>query len=451
MITKGGMVTENFGALENKDEYIKAMKEEYDAMREEQNENHDSIGERLNDTITADVPASHESTASVETPVSQKQAESVNAEKDAKSDMVMSAFKNILPQWAKNLLQNPAIPALMVGLTAGPLAGVATFGAGALAKQFVKMNDTINAYKNKLVEDKDIQLNKDGTLAYTGTGTIRSIDDFFKSGGVIRPVGINPLTGLDDSKVPTPRQPQSPPTVDEKPKAEPKKEEPKKEEPKKEEPKKEEPKKEEPKKEEPKKEDPKKENPKVEPKKETPKTEPKKEEPKKEELKKEEPKKEEPKKEEPKAEPKKEEPSIPQPVGGVSPKVPETQPTVEIPAPINQAPTTEAKPADKGDVIVTKPRIIKANSEEKENEEVEPKSGSSKEYRETDGEGKEDSKDSNVGIWENRDDIDANDTKDNKGGDYSNNNDNKSVSSAYEDLIKSFTEPTAPSDDGPEL
>ena len=449
MITKDGMVTENFGALENKDEYIKAMKEEYDAMREEQNENHDSIGERLNDTITADVPASHESTASVETPVSQKQAESVNAEKDAKSDMVMSAFKNILPQWAKNLLQNPAIPALMVGLTAGPLAGVATFGAGALAKQFVKMNDTINAYKDKLVEDKDIQLNKDGTLAYTGTGTIRSADDYFKSGGVIRPVGINLLTGLDNNKfaksiegVPTPHQPQSPPTVDEKPKAEPKKEEPKKEEPKKEEPKKEEPKKEEPKKEEPKKE---------EPKKEEPKTEPKKEEPKKETPKKEESKKETPKKEEPKAEPKKEEPSIPQPVGGVSPKVPETQPTVEIPAPINQAPTTEAKPADKGDVIVTKPRIIKANSEEKENEEVESKSGSSKEDRETDGEGKEDSKDSNVGIWENRDDIDANDTKDNKGGDYSNNNDNKSVSSAYEDLLNSFTEPTAPSDDGPEL
>ena len=442
MITKDGMVTENFGALENKDEYIKAMKEEYDAMREEYNKNHDSIGERLNDTITADVPASYESTASVETPVSQKQADAVNVEKDVKSDMVMSAFKNVLPQWAKNLLQNPAIPALMVGLTAGPLAGVATFGAGALAKQFVKMNDTINAYKNKLVEDKDIQLNKDGTLAYTGTGTIRSTDDFFKSGGVIRPVGINPLTGLDDSKVaksidgvPTPRQPQSPPTVDEKPKAEPKKEEPKKEEPKKEEPKQE----------EPKNEDPKKENPKVEP---------KKEEPKKEEPKKEEPKKETPKTEPKKEEPKKEEPSIPQPVGGVSPKVPETQPTVEIPAPINQAPTTEAKPADKGDVIVTKPRVIKVGGEDKEakeNEEVEPKSGSSKEDRETDGEGKEDSKDSNVGIWENRDDIDANDTKDNKGGDYSNNNDNKSVSSAYEDMLKSFTESTVPSDDGPEL
>ena len=404
-------------------------------------ENTNTVDNAVDNTVVADVPASHESTASVETPVSQKQAESVNAEKDAKSDMVMSAFKNILPQWAKNLLQNPAIPALMVGLTAGPLAGVATFGSGALAKQFVKMNDTINAYKNKLVEDKDIQLNKDGTLAYTGTGTIRSADDYFKLGGVIRPVGINPLTGLDNNKfaksiegVPTPHQPQSPPTVDEKPKAESKKEEPKKEEPKKEEPKKEEPKKEEPKT-EPKKE---------EPKKETPKTEPKKEEP----------KKETPKKEEPKAEPKKEEPSIPQPVGGVSPKVPETQPTVEIPAPINQAPTTEAKPADKGDVIVTKPRVIKVGGEDKEakeNEEVEPKSGSSKEDRETDGEDKEGSKDSNVGIWENRDDIDANDTKDNKGGDYSNNNDNKSVSSAYEDLINSITEPTAPSDDGPEL
>ena len=399
------------------------------------------------DKVVADVPASHESTASVETPVSQKQAESVNAEKDAKSDMVMSAFKNILPQWAKNLLQNPAIPALMVGLTAGPLAGVATFGAGALAKQFVKMNDTINAYKNKLVEDKDIQLNKDGTLAYTGAGTIKGSECL--PGSCFGPFGKNPshsLEGQSFGNIPTPHPPQLPPTVDEKTKEEPKKEEPKKETPKKEEPKKETPKKEEPKKETPKKEEPKKETPKKE--------EPKKETPKKEEPKKETPKKEEPKKEEPKAEPKKEEPSIPQPVGGVSPKVPETQPTVEIPAPINQAPTTEAKPADKGDVIVTKPRVIKVGGEDKEakeNEEVEPKSGSSKEDRETDGEDKEDSKDSNVGIWENRDDIDANDTKDNKGGDYSNNNDNKTVSSAYEDMLKSFTEPTAPSDDGPEL
>ena len=373
------------------------------------------------DKVVADVPASHESTASVETPVSQKQAESVNAEKDAKSDMVMSAFKNILPQWAKNLLQNPAIPALMVGLTAGPLAGVATFGAGALAKQFVKMNDTINAYKNKLVEDKDIQLNKDGTLAYTGTGTIKGSECL--PGSCFGPFGKNPSHSLDGQSfgnIPTPHPPQLPPTVDEKTKEEPKKETPKKEEPKKETPKKEEPKKETPKKEEPKAE----------------------------------PKKEEPKKEEPKVEPKKEEPSIPQPVGGVNPKVPETQPTVEIPAPINQAPTTEAKPADKDDVIVTKPRVIKVGGEDKEakeNEEVEPKSGSSKEDRETDGEDKEGSKDSNVGIWENRDDIDANDTKDNKGGDYSNNNDNKSVSSAYEDLINSITEPTAPSDDGPEL
>ena len=424
-ITENGSVVENTNTVDN------------------------AVDNAVDNTVVADVPASHESTASVETPVSQKQAESVNAEKDAKSDMVMSAFKNILPQWAKNLLQNPAIPALMVGLTAGPLAGVATFGTGALAKQFVKMNDTINAYKNKLVEDKDIQLNKDGTLAYTGTGTIKGSECL--PGSCFGPFGKNPSHSLDGQSfgnIPTPHPPQLPPTVDEKTKEEPKKETPKKEEPKKETPKKEEPKKETPKKEEPKAE-PKKE----EPKKEEPKAEPKKEEPKKEEPKAE-PKKEEPKKEEPKAEPKKEEPSIPQPVGGVRPKVPETQPTVEIPAPINQAPTTEAKPADKGDVIVTKPRVIKVGGEDKEakeNEEVEPKSGSSKEDRETDGEDKEGSKDSNVGIWENRDDIDANDTKDNKGGDYSNNNDNKSVSSAYEDLIKSFTEPTAPSDDGPEL
>ena len=424
-ITENGSVVENTNTVDN------------------------AVDNAVDNTVVADVPASHESTASVETPVSQKQAESVNAEKDAKSDMVMSAFKNILPQWAKNLLQNPAIPALMVGLTAGPLAGVATFGTGALAKQFVKMNDTINAYKNKLVEDKDIQLNKDGTLAYTGTGTIKGSECL--PGSCFGPFGKNPSHSLDGQSfgnIPTPHPPQLPPTVDEKTKEEPKKETPKKEEPKKETPKKEEPKKETPKKEEPKAE-PKKE----ESKKEEPKAEPKKEEPKKEEPKAE-PKKEEPKKEEPKAEPKKEEPSIPQPVGGVRPKVPETQPTVEIPAPINQAPTTEAKPADKGDVIVTKPRVIKVGGEDKEakeNEEVEPKSGSSKEDRETDGEDKEGSKDSNVGIWENRDDIDANDTKDNKGGDYSNNNDNKSVSSAYEDLIKSFTEPTAPSDDGPEL
>ena len=438
-ITENGSVVENTNTVDN------------------------AVDNAVDNTVVADVPASHESTASVETPVSQKQAESVNAEKDAKSDMVMSAFKNILPQWAKNLLQNPAIPALMVGLTAGPLAGVATFGTGALAKQFVKMNDTINAYKNKLVEDKDIQLNKDGTLAYTGTGTIKGSECL--PGSCFGPFGKNPSHSLDGQSfgnIPTPHPPQLPPTVDEKTKEEPKKETPKKEEPKKETPKKEEPKKETPKKEEPKaepkKEESKKEEPKAEPKKEEskkeePKAEPKKEEPKKEEPKAE-PKKEEPKKEEPKAEPKKEEPSIPQPVGGVRPKVPETQPTVEIPAPINQAPTTEAKPADKGDVIVTKPRVIKVGGEDKEakeNEEVEPKSGSSKEDRETDGEDKEGSKDSNVGIWENRDDIDANDTKDNKGGDYSNNNDNKSVSSAYEDLIKSFTEPTAPSDDGPEL
>lgn len=433
MITKDGMVTETT----NVEDRINELNSTVD--------NANSLDNGY-DKVIADVPASHESTASVETPVSQKQAESVNAEKDVKSDMVMSAFKNILPQWAKNLLQNPAIPALMVGLTAGPLAGVATFGAGALAKQFVKMNDTINAYKNKLVEDKDIQLNKDGTLAYTGTGTIRSANDY-GLGGCFGPVGRNPFVdnktsvGKSMDGVPTPHQPQSPPTVIKD--GELKKETPKTE-----------VKKEEPKKEESKKEDPKKETPKAEPKKEEPKKETPKTEPKKEEPKEEEPKKEEPKKEEPKAEPKKEELSIPQPVGGVSPKVPETQPTVEIPAPINQAPTTEAKPADKGDVIVTKPRVIKAGGEDKEvreNEEVEPKSGSSKEDRETDSDGKEDSKDSNVGIWENRDDIDANDTKDNKGGDYSNNNDNKSVSSAYEDLINSITEPTAPSDDGPEL
>lgn len=334
----------------------------------------EDIKDVVKDAVTADVPASHESTASVEPSVSQKQADAVNAEKDAKSEVVMSTLKNVLPQWARKLIENPIIPAVAVGMFAGPLAGVATFGAGTLGKQFVKMNDELNAYKNKLVEDKDIKLNKDGTLAYTGTSTIMGTD-IYKPTVWYKPKGMNP-TGVDAEDkssydVPKPHQPQSPPSVDDTKK----KEEVKKEEPKKETPKKE---------------------------------EPKKEEPKKEEVKQEAPKTEEPKKEEVKpAEPKQEAPTIPEPVGGVNPTVPENQPTVEIPAPINPAPTTETKSAENGDV---------------------------------------------VGIWENRDDIDPNDTKDNKGGDYSHNDDNKSVSSAYQDLIKSIAEPSVPSvDDGPDL
>ena len=421
MITKNGAVIENYGALENKDKYIKAMKEEYDAIREEQNENHDSIGERLNDTVTADVPASHESTASVEPSVSQKQADAVNAEKDAKSEVVMSTLKNVLPQWARKLVENPIIPAVAVGMFAGPLAGVATFGAGTLGKQFVKMNDELNAYKNKLVEDKDIKLNKDGTLAYTGTGAIKSSDgsELFATDKVTwyKPKGMNP-TGVDAEDkssydVPKPHEPQSPPNLDDVKKNE---------EPKKEEPKKETPKKEEPKKEEPKKEEPKQEAPKTE--------EPKKEEVKPEEV-------------------KQESVAIPEPVGGVNPTVPENQPTVEIPAPINPAsptPTAEAKSVDNGNIIVTKPRVIKVGEKE-ENEEVESKAN-----RSVDTEDKGYTTDSDVGIWENRDDIDPNDTKDNKGGDYSHNDDNKSVSSAYQDLIKSIAEPSVPSvDDGPDL
>ena len=404
MITKDGAVIENYGAMDNKDEYIKAMNKEHDA-------------------IVADTPASHESTASVEPSVSQKQADAVNAEKDAKSEVVMSTLKNVLPQWARKLIENPIIPAVAVGMFAGPLAGVATFGAGTLGKQFVKMNDELNAYKNKLVEDKDIKLNKDGTLAYTGTSTIMGTD-IYKPTVWYKPKGMNP-TGVDAEDkssydVPKPHQPQSPPSVDDTKK----KEESKKEEVKKEDPKKETSKKEEPKKEEP-----------------------KKEEPKKEEVKQEAPKTEEPKKEEVKSEEVKQEaPTIPEPVGGVNPTVPENQPTVEIPAPINPAPTTETKSAESGDVIVTKPRVIKVGEKE-DAEEVDSKSN-----KEVSTGDKEHTTDSDVGIWENRDDIDPNDTKDNKGGDYSHNDDNKSVSSAYQDLIKSIAEPSVPSvDDGPDL
>lgn len=374
----------------------------------------DSLSERL----LANMPASHESTASVESSASQKQADAVNGEKDAKSEVVMSTLKNVLPQWARKLIENPIIPAVAVGMFAGPLAGVATFGAGTLGKQFVKMNDELNAYKNKLVEDKDIKLNKDGTLAYTGTSTIMGTD-IYKPTVWYKPKGMNP-TGVDAEDkssydVPKPHQPQSPPSVDDTKK----KEESKKEEVKKEDPKKEEPKKETPKKEEPKQEDVKQEAPKTE-------------EPKKEEVK--------------PAEPKQEAPTIPEPVGGVNPTVPENQPTVEIPAPINPAPTTETKSAENGDVIVTKPRVIKVGEKE-DAEEVDSKSN-----KEASTGDKEYTTDSDVGIWENRDDIDPNDTKDNKGGDYSHNDDNKSVSSAYQDLIKSIAEPSIPSvDDGPDL
>ena len=386
-----------------------------------------------NDTVVADTPASHESTASVEAPASQQQADAVNGEKDAKSEVVMSTLKNVLPQWARKLIENPIIPAVAVGMFAGPLAGVAAFGAGTLGKQFVKMNDTINAYKNKLVEDKDIKLNKDGTLAYTGTSTIMGTD-IYKPTVWYKPKGMNP-TGVDAEDkssydVPKPHQPQSPPSVDD---------DKKKEESKKEEVKKEDPKKETPKKEEPKKEEVKQEAPKTE--------EPKKEEVKPEEVKQEVPKTEEPKKEEVKPEePKQEVPTIPEPVGGVNPTVPENQPTVEIPAPINPAPTTETKSAENGDVIVTKPRVIKVGEKE-DAEEVDSKSN-----KEVSTGDKEHTTDSDIGIWENRDDIDPNDTKDNKGGDYSHNDDNKSVSSAYQDLIKSIAEPSVPSvDDGPDL
>ena len=367
------------------------------------------------------------------------QAETVNAKKDAANEVLGSALKNIIPGWVKDLISNPVIPAVAIGLlTASPVAALGTFGVGTLSKTLAKINENTSGkgtYKDATISDKSIVLNKDGTWAYTGENTVKTSSNlpfttscgfgpgkthtaFEKGDMLFEPIG------------PVAREPQAPPSVDSKKKEEPKKEEPKKEEPKKEEPKKEETKKEELKKEEPKKEEPKKE-------------EPKKEEPKKEEPKKEEPKKEEPKKEEPKVEVVAEKTvTIPQPMGAVEPKVPETLPTVDIPAPINNGPAETVQPSN-SDVIVTKPRVIHVGESDKDD--------ADKQTQVTDNKSeKTHESDPSVGIWEGRDDIDKNDTKDNSGGDYSSNSDNRSVSPEYQALLDSLD--SAPDvSDGPDF
>ena len=359
------------------------------------------------------------------------QAETVNAKKDVANEVLGSALKNIVPGWVKDLITNPIVPAVAVGLlTASPVAALGTFGVGTLSKTLAKINENTSGkatYKDATISDKNIVLNKDGTWVYTGENTVKTSSNLPFS-TTFGPGGTNTVlekgSPFYEPTGPVARLPQAPSTLDEKKKEEPKKEEPKKEEPKKEEPKKEEPKKEESKKEEPK-------------------AEPKKEEPKKEESKKEEPKaepkKEEPKKEEPKAEVVAEKTvTIPQPMGAVEPKVPETQPTVEIPAPMNNGPAETAQPSS-GDVIVTKPRVIHVGESDKDD--------ADKEVQATE---KTHESDPNIGIWEGRDDIDKNDTKNNSGGDYSSNSDNKSISPEYQALLDSL-DSTPDVSDGPDF
>ena len=363
-----------------------------------------------------------------ETSKANAQAETVNAKKDVANEVLGSALKNIVPGWVKDLITNPIVPAVAVGLlTASPIAALGTFGVGTLSKTLAKINENTSGkatYKDATISDKNIVLNKDGTWAYTGENTVKTSSTlpcnttscfgpgkthtaFEKGDMLFEPTG------------PVAREPQAPPSVDSK----------KKEEPKKEETKKEETKKEETKKVEPKKEEPKKEEPKAEPKKEESKAEPKKEES----------KKEEPKKEEPKAEVVAEKTvTIPQPMGAVEPKVPETLPTVDIPAPMNNGPAETAQPSS-GDVIVTKPRVIHVGESDKDD--------ADKEVQATE---KTHESDPNVGIWEGRDDIDKNDTKNNSGGDYSSNSDNKSISPEYQALLDSL-DSTPDVSDGPDF
>ena len=358
-----------------------------------------------------------------ETSKANAQAETVNAKKDVANEVLGSALKNIVPGWVKDLITNPIVPAVAVGLlTASPIAALGTFGVGTLSKTLAKINENTSGkatYKDATISDKNIVLNKDGTWAYTGENTVKTSSTlpcnttscfgpgkthtaFEKGDMLFEPTG------------PVAREPQAPPSVDSKKKEEPKKEETKKEETKKVEPKKEEPKKEEPK---------------AEPKKEESKAEPKKEES----------KKEEPKKEEPKAEVVAEKTvTIPQPMGAVEPKVPETLPTVDIPAPMNNGPAETAQPSS-GDVIVTKPRVIHVGESDKDD--------ADKEVQATE---KTHESDPNVGIWEGRDDIDKNDTKNNSGGDYSSNSDNKSISPEYQALLDSL-DSTPDVSDGPDF
>ena len=350
-----------------------------------------------------------------ETSKANEQADTVNAKKDAANEVLGSALKNIVPGWVKDLITNPIVPAVAVGLlTASPVAALGTFGVGTLSKTLAKINENTSGkatYKDATISDKNIVLNKDGTWAYTGENIVKTSSNLpFTTSCGFGPGGTHTAFEkggtFSEPTGPVGRLPQAPPTLDEKkkeePKAEPKKEEPKAE--------------------------PKKEEPKIEPKKEEPKIEPKKEEP-----------KVEPKKEEPKAEVVAETTvTIPQPMGAVEPKVPENQPTVEIPAPMNNGPVETAQPSS-GDVIVTKPRVIHVGESDKDDAD-----------KETQATEKTHESDPNVGIWEGRDDIDKNDTKNNSGGDYSSNSDNKSISPEYQALLDSLD--SAPdTSDGPDF
>ena len=357
-----------------------------------------------------------------ETSKANAQADTVNAKKDAANEVLGSALKNIVPGWVKDLISNPVIPAVAVGLlTASPVAALGTFGVGTLSKTLAKINENTSGkgtYKDATISDKSRVLNKDGTWAYTGENTVKTSSNlpFITSCG-FGPGGTNTVlekgSPFYEPTGPVARLPQAPPTLDEKKKEEPKKEESKVE--------------------------PKKEESKVEPKKE----EPKKEEPKKEEPKKEEPKKEESKKEEPKVEVVAEKTvTIPQPMGAVEPKVPETLPTVDIPAPINNGPAETAQPSN-SDVIVTKPRVIHVGESDKDDADKETQGTSNKSEKTHES-------DPSVGIWEGRDDIDKNDTKDNSGGDYSSNSDNRSVSPEYQALLDSL-DSTPNVSDGPDF
>ena len=357
-----------------------------------------------------------------ETSKANAQAETVNAKKDAANEVLGSALKNIVPGWVKDLITNPIVPAVAVGLlTASPIAALGTFGVGTLSKTLAKINENTSGkatYKDATISDKSIVLNKDGTWAYTGENTVKTSSNLpFTTSCGFGPgkthTAFEKGDMLFEPTGPVAREPQAPPSVDSKKKEEPKKEEPKKEETKKEEPKKEEPK-----------------------------AEPKKEESK-AESKKEESKKEEPKKEEPKAEVVVEKTvTIPQPMGAVEPKVPETLPTVDIPAPINNGPAETVQPSN-SDVIVTKPRVIHVGESDKDD--------ADKQTQVTDNKSeKTHESDPNVGIWEGRDDIDKNDTKDNSGGDYSSNSDNRSVSPEYQALLDSL-DSTPDVSDGPDF
>ena len=315
-----------------------------------------------------------------ETSKANAQADTVNAKKDVANEVLGSALKNIVPGWVKDLITNPIVPAVAVGLlTASPIAALGTFGVGTLSKTLAKINENTSGkatYKDATISDKNIVLNKDGTWAYTGENTVKTSSTLpcnttscFGPGK--RSMALEKGGTLAESAGPVAHEPQAPPSVDTK--------------------------------------------------------------------KKEEPKKEEPKKEEPKVEVVAEKTvTIPQPMGAVEPKVPENQPTVEIPAPMNNGPVETAQPSS-GDVIVTKPRVIHVGESDKDD--------ADKEVQATE---KSHESDPNVGIWEGRDDIDKNDTKNNSGGDYSSNSDNKSISPEYQALLDSL-DSTPDVSDGPDF